>query len=550
MKKMLADKINRALAALAADSGLEWPAAAKFMVEEPREAGHGHLAANAALVLAKTFRTNPRQLAEGIISRLDNSEGWLEKAEAAGPGFINFTLSIKWWAGALADLLAAGDDYGRGTPQGRRVLVEFVSSNPTGPLHVGHGRGAAIGDALARLLDRAGYQVTREYYINDAGRQMRLLGESVLARMRELAGGVEPFPEDHYRGEYIRELAREALTEKGSAALSRPETELTAELTDFATRSILAGIKDDLDRFRVRFGADEWFSEKSLYAEGQVEKALAVLKHKGFVYEQDGALWFKATAFGDDLDRVLIKSGGDKTYFAADLAYHWHKLQRGFDQLINIWGSDHHGYVPRLKAAVAALGHEPEALSVLLVQFVSLVRDGRPVAMSTRAGEFVTLREVLDEVGPDAARFMFLTRSPDTTLDFDLNLARAQTRDNPVYYVQYAGARIESILRRAGDRTDRAADLTLLIQPEETDLIKHLAAFPELVETAARKREPHHLTAYLTALARQFHYYYGRHQVRTENDDLTEARLALCRAVRLVVRLGLDLVGVSSPDTM
>jgi arginyl-tRNA synthetase len=281
-----------------------------------------------------------------------------------------------------------------------------------------------------------------------------------------------------------------------------------------------------------------------------VEKALQSLRDKGFLYEQDGALFFRSTDFGDDRDRVLIKTGGDGTYFQADLAYHWNKLQRGFDQLIDVWGADHHGYVARVKAAVAALGGDPEALSVILVQFVSLVRDGRPVAMSTRAGEFVTLREVLDEVGPDAARFIFLTRSPDTTLEFDLDLARAQTKDNPVYYVQYAGARVESLIRQAGGRPDGRPDLTLLTQPEETALVKHLSAFPELVETAARKLEPHHLTAYLTTLARQFHYYYGRHPIVSAGDGLAPARLALCLAVRLVIRLGLDLLGVSSPDRM
>jgi arginyl-tRNA synthetase len=515
-------------------------------VEEPRDPGHGHLAANAALGLAKTFRANPRQLAERILARLANQEGWIEKAETAGPGFINFTPSVTWWAEALAALLAAGNDYGRRPPQGRRVMVEFVSANPTGPLHVGHGRGAAIGDALARIMDRAGYEVSREYYINDAGRQMRLLGQSVLARMREIDGDPAPFPENHYRGEYVRDLAREVLAEKGPSALNRPAEELAGELTTFAAGRILAGIRADLSAFGVEY--DMWFSESSLHREGQVEEALKSLRD--FLYEKDGALFFRSTDFGDDRDRVLIKTGGDGTYFQADLAYHWNKLQRGFDQLIDIWGADHHGYVARVKAAVAALGGDPEALSVLLVQLVSLVRDGRPAVMSTRAGEFVTLREVLDEVGPDAARFIFLTRSPDTTLESDLNRARAKTRDNPVYYVQYAGARVESLIRQAGGPPDDGQDLMLLAQPEETALIKHLSAFPELVETAARKREPHLVTTYLTALARQFHYYYGRHPIVGAGPGLAPARLTLCLAVRLVIRLGLDLLGVSSPDKM
>jgi arginyl-tRNA synthetase len=414
---------------------------------------------------------------------------------------------------------------------------------------VGHGRGAAIGDALARLLARAGYEVSREYYINDAGRQMRILGESVLARMRELAGeDSDVWPENFYRGEYIRGLAREILAGEGPDALKRPEEELVEELTDFASRRILAAIKDDLAAFGVEY--DLWFSEKSLHEEGQVDKALKNLGDKGLLYEEKGALFFRSTDFGDDKDRVLIKSDGDGTYFQADLAYHWNKLQRGFDHLINVWGADHHGYIARLKAAVAALAGDPETLSVLLVQFVSLLRDGRPVGMSTRAGEFVTLREVLDEVGPDAARFIFLTRSSDAPIDFDLDLAKAKTKDNPVYYVQYAGARVESLIRQAGGPPAGQSDLGLLVQPEETALIKHLSAFPELVEIAARKREPHHVTTYLTTLARQFHYYYGRHPIVGAGPELAPARLTLCQAVRLVVRLGLDLLGVSSPDKM
>ena len=548
MKKMLTDKMLQALTALAAEAGLPPPPPGSFTVEEPRDPDHGHLAANAALTLAKTYRANPRELAERILARLDNREGWIEKAETAGPGFINFTLSVKWWAETLAAILTTGEDYGRRPPQDIRIMVEFVSANPTGPLHVGHGRGAAIGDALARLLQWTGYEVSREYYVNDAGRQMRLLGQSLLARIRELAGNGTPFPENHYQGEYIRDIAREVLEKTGPDVLTRPEDELVEELTALAGGRILDRIKEDLADFGVEF--ETWFSEKSLFSEGQVGKAIQKLRDKGFLYEKDGALFFRSTEFGDDRDRVLIKSDGDGTYFQADLAYHWDKLQRGFDQLIDIWGADHHGYVARMKAAVAALGGDPEVFNVLLVQFVSLVREGRPVAMSTRAGEFVTLQEVLSEVGRDAARFIFLTRSPDTTLDFDLDLARAKTKDNPVYYVQYAGARVESLIRQAGGLPPGRPDLTLLDQPEETALIKHLSLFPELVETAARKREPHHLTAYLSALARQFHYYYARHPIVNAGAGLAEARLTLSRAVRLVVRLGLGLLGVSSPNTM
>jgi len=548
MKKMLETKIGRALEALASEYKLETPAGpVRWVVEEPRDPDHGHLATNAALVRAKAFGLKPSELADLIIQRLDNSEGWLEKVEKAGPGFINFTLSLKWWAKALEELLAAGAEFGRGAPKGLKVMVEYVSANPTGPLHVGHGRGAAIGDSLARVLARAGYEVGTEYYINDAGRQMRILGQSVYARLLELGGRGRPFPEDHYQGDYIVELAKEALAREPDI-LSRPEEEVVDELTDFAQGRILEGIKADLAAFRVEH--EVWFSEKCLHREGMVDKALEDMRSKGYVYDEDGAVWFRSEDLGDDKNRVLIKSGGERTYFAADIAYHWNKFQRGFDRLIDIWGADHHGYVPRMKAAVEAMGRRPEDLEVVLVQMVSLVRNGEPVSMTTRGGVFVTLKEVVDEVGADAARFMFLTRSPDSTLDFDLDLAKSKTKDNPVYYVQYVGARIESILRAAGEQPDRP-DLSLLAQPEETALIKHLSSFPELIEMAARRQEPHHLTAYLGALARLFHHYYGRHRIAVEdNPALASARLALVKAIRLVVLEGLGLLGVESPDSM
>ncbi|MDR2946073.1 MAG: arginine--tRNA ligase [Candidatus Adiutrix sp.] len=599
MKKMLENKIRRALDSLAAKEGLaetEALAPGRWVVEEPRDPDHGHLAANAALVTSKVFRKKPADLADLIMAEIDNSEAYIEKMEKAGPGFINFTLSVKWWAQALAELLAAGDSFGRGQAKGRKVMVEYVSANPTGPLHVGHGRGAAIGDALCRVMARAGYDVSPEYYVNDAGRQMRILGESVFLRLKELAGGGDPFPGGFYAGSYIRdlaaefsrqhpevlELAKKAVAQSAArpalpaadviAAMSDEEKDKTwglirdelaafrqssgpeehwfDDLTDFAQRKITEGIKADLAKFRVEH--EVWFSEKSLYTNGMVEKALEYMRNKGHLYDEAGALWFRSEDLGDDKNRVLIKNNGDKTYFAADIAYHWNKYDRGFDQVIDIWGADHHGYVPRMKAAVEALGRSRDDLGVVLVQLVSLVRDGQPVAMSTRAGEFVTLKEVLDEVGADAARFMFLTRSPDSALEFDLDLAKAKTKDNPVYYVQYVGARIESILRAEGEggAAEAPADLSLLVQPEETALIKHLTAFPELIQSAAQRREPHHLTAYLTTLARLFHHYYGRHRIACDDLSLATARRSLIRAIRLVVRLGLDVLGVESPDSM
>ena len=548
MKKMLEKKIQLALSNLASQLDIHLENSATFTVEEPRDADHGHLATNAAMVMTKVFRKKPTELADLIMAGIDNSEGYITKMEKAGPGFINFTLGIRWWAEALGAMLAEGGNYGQGQAKEGQVLVEYVSANPTGPLHVGHGRGAAIGDALVRVMRRAGYDVTAEYYINDAGRQMRVLGESLYIRLKELTGPTDPLPEGHYQGEYMITLAKEYQAENGLAVLGRPNEEAVAELTGYAAGKILQSIKDDLAEFRVNH--EIWFSEKNLYTDGQVDKALDFLKSRGQLYEHEGALWFKSETLGDDKDRVLIKSNGDHTYFAADIAYHWNKFNRGFDSLIDIWGSDHHGYVPRMRASIEAMGREGNALGVVLVQFVSLIRDGVPVAMSTRSGEFVTLKEVVDEVGADAARFMFLTRSPDTTLEFDLDLAKAQTKDNPVYYVQYVGARIESILKNADEYDRSSVDLARLIEPEETALIKHLASFPELIESAARKREPHLLTAYLGNLARLFHHYYGRHRIAGEEKALSVARMELVRAVRLVVRLGLDLLGVESPDSM
>ena len=543
MKKILAAKITQALNKL---EQVEAPLPL-FVVEEPRDPDHGHLATNAAMVTAKIFRKKPSDIADFILQNLDNSEGYIEKIEKAGPGFINFTLSNKWWSEALATLLASGDNYGQGDPKGTRVMVEYVSANPTGPLHVGHGRGAAIGDALARLMSYAGYDVTTEYYINDAGRQMRTLGRSVFLRHQELIGATSaPFPEDHYQGQYIIDFAKSIYATQPEI-FAQPEEETVAVLTTLAAGHILEGIKGDLSDFRVCH--ELWFSEQSLYDGGLVDKSFEFLEGQGHLYTHDKALWFKSESFGDDKDRVLVKSSGEKTYFAADIAYHWTKYDRGFDLLIDIWGADHHGYIPRMKAAVEALGRKREDLAVVLVQMVSLIKGGQPIAMSTRAGKFVTLKEVVDEVGADAARFMFLTRSPDTTLDFDLDLAKAKTKENPVYYIQYVGARIESILK-AAPASSGPVKFELLNQPEEVAIIRHLTSFPELIQNSAAKREPHHLTSYLGNLARLFHHYYGQHHINVENKELAVARMSLIKAIRLVVRRGLGLLGVNSPDSM
>jgi arginyl-tRNA synthetase len=550
MKDFIRQKIAGALAALAAENG--WPtdvAGAGFALEEPANPDFGHLAANAAMILDKKTKLKPRDLAAMIVGQIDDPEGHIEAMEIAGPGFVNFRLSKSFWAGKLSEIRAAGADYGRRPPTGEKILVEFVSANPTGPLHVGHGRGAALGDALARIMSFLGHAVEKEYYINDAGRQMKILGESVLTRLRELQGLEAAIPADFYKGDYIADLAekfRPRLPE-GFEALDRAEQ--IKILGRWAAEEMLKGIKDDLADFRVTF--DVWFSERALYDDGLVDGCLDWLRDKGFLYDEGGALWFKSVPLGDDKDRVLIKSDGEKTYFASDIAYHKNKFDRGFDRLVDVWGADHHGYIQRLKASIEALGRRQDDLSVVLVQLVNLIRDGQGVNMSTRAGQFVTLREVLDEVGADAARFIFLTRSHESSLDFDLDLAKSQSRDNPVFYVQYVCARISSLRAKAPFLDKIAADPTLLIEPDELEIIKHLNGFPETLLAVERRLEPHQLVVYLTSLAKLFHQYYGaRRLIDEDNQALSAARLELAAAVRQVAALGLSLLGVDAPDKM
>ena len=554
MRKILYDKVVAALEA-AAQKG-EIPRVdipGSFTIETPKQEAHGDWAANAAMVMSKPAGKKPRDLAAIIIDNIRDDEGRLEKMEIAGPGFINFTLSAKWWAEVVRRILTEKDSYGRcEAGQGRKVQVEFVSANPTGPLHVGHGRGAALGDALARILEAAGWDVQREYYVNDAGRQMRTLGRAVLYRYYQSFGREVDFHKDLYQGDYIVDLAREIKERDGDKYLDMDEEVAVDEIYPWAASMILDGIKDDLAAFRVSY--DRWFSEKSLFQDDQFKQTMEDLKARGHIYEKDGAVWFASVDLGDDKDRVLIKSSGDNTYFATDIAYHRNKYERGFDLVINLWGADHHGYIPRMKAAVEALGRQKSQLEVLLVQLVNLLRGGAPVAMSTRAGEFVTLKEVVDEVGPDAARFIFLTRSSDSPLDFDLDAAKAKSADNPVYYVQYAHARICSVFRAAESQGLPAealnADLSLLKEEEEVGLIKHLAKFGQVVEGAAANLEPHRLTHYLTELAKKFHPYYNRHRFIGDDPKLTNARLALAAAVKQVTASGLNLLGVSAPEKM
>ena len=522
-----------------------------FEIDTPKQSEHGDFATNAALILASQAKQPPRRVAEIIKDGLAPPAGTLEKVEIAGPGFINFFLTDDYWRQVLPEILRTGEAYGDcDLGAGQRVQVEFVSANPTGPLHIGHGRGAALGDALARLLTAAGYQVEREYYINDVGTQILTLGKSLAFRLRELQGEQVEFPADGYQGAYMKDLARQYLAEHGSPALTSDEPDYMP-LGRYAADLILADIKKDLEDFGVIF--DRWFSETGLFDQGWVERSFTFLKKNNYLYEADGALWFAATRFGDEKDRVVRRSNGATTYFASDVAYHLNKFERGYDLVVDLWGADHHGYVPRLLAAAQALGMK-DRLHIILVQLVSLLRQGEPVAMTTRGGTFVTLREVLDEVGKDAARFIFLTRRADAHLDFDLELAKQQNAENPVYYVQYAHARLASVFRQAAaqglDFSPDAALLPLLSLPEELALLKMLAKYPDLVEGAARQLEPHRLTYFLTDLAAQLHSYYYKQRFISEDVDLSQARLWLVLGVKTILAHGLGILGVTAPESM
>jgi arginyl-tRNA synthetase len=522
-----------------------------FDIEAPRQAEHGDFATNAALVMAKEAKQPPRRLAEIIRDGISAPDNVLKKVDIAGPGFLNFFLEDAHWREVLPEIRRLGEAYGNcDLGAGLKVQVEFVSANPTGPLHIGHGRGAALGDALARLLTAAGYQVEREYYINDVGNQINTLGKSLAFRIRELQGEQIEFPEDGYQGDYMKDLARQYLAEHGAPPEGLGDLDYQP-LGQYAADLILADIKKDLEDFGVTF--DRWFSENTLFEQDWVERSFTLLKDKGFLYEADGALWFKASQFGDEKDRVVRRSNGATTYFASDVAYHLNKFERGYDLVVNLWGADHHGYVPRLQAAAQALGGK-DRVQVILVQLVSLLRHGEPVAMTTRGGTFVTLREVLDEVGKDSARFIFLTRRSDAHLDFDLDLAKQQNAENPVYYVQYAHARLASVFRQAEAQgitfAPDPALLPLLSLAEELDILKLLASYPDVVEGAARQLEPHRITYFLTELASQLHSYYRNHRFITEDIDLTQARLWLVMGVKTVLAHGLGILGVTEPDSM
>jgi arginyl-tRNA synthetase len=547
----VSDALRAELARVASRLGAD---GVEFVLERPRDAGHGDLATNLAMVLARRERANPRKTAERVLEELHLSSALVARTEIAGPGFINFWLAQDQLVSAHRAILEQGVAYGRSTTDAvLDVNVEFVSANPTGPLHVGHGRGAALGDAIAAVLEWSGHRVTREFYINDAGVQIDRLAQSLWARVRELAGYQAAIPEGGYHGEYLKESARELLDLEGPGFADLPEEEGVRRSRAIALRMQRLEQDRDLADFGVRF--DVMSSEQMIYDSGRVERALKLLHERGLTFEADGALWLRTTAFGDDKDRVLRKSDGSFTYLVPDIAYHIDKHDRGFDRVIDVWGADHHGYIPRMRAVLEALGYPPEFFDVALVQLVKVVRGGEEVKMSKRSGEFVTLRDLYEEVGVDAARYFFLMRKGASPLDFDLDLAKRQTDENPVFYVQMAHARLSGIFRtaeRAPESVGGALDLAALPAPQDAELLKKMVTFPEIVEKAARDREPHRITVFLHEYATVVHswYHHTRAVGAPEGPATEEARLLLARAARIVLANALALLGLTAPDRM
>ena len=588
MKEILQKLVADALSQLIKDNTLPDDIAPDVQIERTRDARHGDFACNIALMLSKIAKRNPRELAEQIVNALPKNVN-VEKTEIAGPGFINFYLTSDSSFAVIKNIHQQGEVFGRHQlPEPKRIQIEFVSANPTGPLHVGHGRGAAYGAALANLLSAAGYDVHREYYVNDAGRQMNILAVSVWLRYLELCGEAVDFPSNGYKGDYVFDIAANVHRDHSEEFRTLPTVifeGLPADETpdglgdkeahidgiidrareilgnsgfrvmlDSALDAILDDIKRDLKEFGVEY--DEWFSERSLTDSGAVNEAVSALRESGHTYDKDGNLWFESSKFGDEKDRVLVRENGTPTYFASDVAYHINKFNRGYDQMIDIWGADHHGYVSRVKASMQALNHEPEKLEMLLVQFAILYRGEERIQMSTRSGQFVTLRQLREEVGSDAARFFYVMRKCEQHMDFDLDLAKSESNDNPVYYIQYAHARICSVLRQldekslAYDETEGLANLALLTEKHETDFISTLSRFPEVIESGARNHEPHQIAHYLRELANDFHTYYNAHQFIVDDNALRNARLALILAARQVIVNGLTILGVSAPESM
>ncbi len=520
-------------------------------IETPREESFGDLSTPLAMGLARTLKKAPKKIADDIVDAI-RDRSIFEKIEIAGPGFINFTFTREYLSASLKELLKAEKTFLReNVGQGRKVLIEYVSANPTGPLHIGHARGAAVGNALCNLLEESGYCIEREYYINDAGRQVKLLGLSVHAKYQQLFSLDVPVPEDGYRGQYIDDEAAALLAERGEAFKGISFETCGDEITTWTYKRMIELIRTDLSRFGIR-EFDTWISEKNIFENGEVQQAIDALKQKGFLYESGHALWFRSTDFRDDKDRVVIKSDGQHTYFASDIAYHKNKLDRHFDIIIDIWGADHHGYIPRIESVMQAFGYDISRFKVILVQMVNLLKHGEPFQMSKRAGTFVTLSDIMDLVGPDTTKFIFLTRKADSHLDFDLDVVTATTAENPVFYVQYANARVNSIIANAMEKGISAADadLSRLTEPAEISLIKKLLTYPMVLEGAARSFEPHRITFYLQELAGMFHTYYHNHRVINDDPGLTSARLALCTGIRIVIGDALTILGVTAPEKM
>ena len=585
MKEHLVNLLNQAIKSLITEGTLPSETQVDIHIENTRDKAHGDLATNLAMTLAKAARCNPRQLAEKICAALPASDQVI-KTEIAGPGFINFFLNPNAIFSVVKEILEQGKGFGRAQPNsGPRVQVEFVSANPTGPLHVGHGRGAAYGATVADLLEAAGFEIEREYYVNDAGRQMNILAASVWLRYLEELGAELTFPSNGYQGHYVRDIAHRLVIDHQNrfehninsvfenlpadepeggdkdqyidAVIERAQALLGDDYNfvfNAGLDSILGDIREDLSEFGVDYQV--WFSERSLTSSGDVDTALNILESKGHLYEQDGNIWFRSTEFGDDKDRVVKRANGQTTYFASDIAYHMNKFDRGFDQVVNVWGADHHGYITRVKAAISALGYDPERLIVKLVQFAILYRGEERVQMSTRSGSFVTLRELRDEVGKDACRFYYVTRKAEQHMDFDLELAKSESKDNPIYYIQYAHARVCSVLRKLEadgmhwHQDEGIAALELLNSEAEKDLITKLSRYPEILQSAAMNYEPHQLANYLRELAGDYHTWYNGHKMLIDESDLRNARLTLSVAVKQIIANGLELMGASAPEQM
>jgi arginyl-tRNA synthetase len=551
--EQLQQSIKAALAAAIEKAGLvEAGTELNIHLETPKDKSNGDFATNVAMQLTKLAKKPPRAIAEAILENIDTTGTDIEKIDIAGPGFMNITVRKDFLAGVVKAAFEQGENYGRSTAgAGEKVQVEFVSANPTGDLHLGHARGASVGDSLCNVMDFAGYDVSREYYINDAGNQINNLAYSLEARYKQALGMDAEMPEDGYHGPDIVGIANKLAEEFGSAILEKSEEERFKFFRQHGLKLELAKLQNDLKNFRVEF--DVWYSETSLYENGKVEVALDKLRANGHVFEEDGATWFRSTTFGDDKDRVLIKNDGSYTYLTPDISYHEDKLQRGFDKLINIWGADHHGYIPRMKAAIEALGYNRGTLEVDIIQMVQLYKNGEKFKMSKRTGNAVTMRELVEEVGLDAVRYFFVKTAGDSHMDFDLDLAVSQSNENPVYYAQYAHARISSILRSANEQGFEASleNLGLLTAEKEEDVLKKVGAFPQIVADAAKHRTPHRIANYIQDLAAAFHSFYNAEKVlNQDNKELTEARLALITAVKTTLANALKLIGVSAPEKM